>query len=816
MIKNYFPAGHFVKTAWRTITKNRVFSLINILGLTIGLSTCMIVATVVIDDLSYDRQWSKGNNLYRIIAINKLGDDLYDRSSSSFQGLVGKLESDFPEVKAAGTMYSYKNQLRLNDADPNGVEVTILSADTVAWQMLDIDVLAGDPRKYIEGSRNIVISESFSKKFFPGENPVGKIIYDVPSYTAEPKSYLITGIIKDIPTNSVLRAEAIFLHKPRQADLHKKEYGTFSENWVLFNQGTEITKFTEKLNKWYSGYVETKQPYQFEFQPIKSIYLGSDFAGYQMVKGDAKSIYIFSGVAFLLLVIACVNFMNLSTARAIQRLQETGVRKILGADRGQLVFQFLTEAFLFFVISTLSATLIYQMSIPFVERYLEHGLSQTFVSKYYLFAIVFAVIFCISILTGFYPAWIISGFKPSATLKGRLFPGNASTQHFVRKGLVVFQFSISIVVLIALIVVRQQVSFMNNKDIGYNRNNLLSIGFVSWDGKGETFKNELLRQPGVAAASITSWLPTRGAGYSSREIEDPNRAGKKIKVWYINGDPDLAQTLGLRLVKGRFLDRSFASDLVNQDSMMQMDSASYVAAATQQSSLITAYTAKLLHADKLGFPVKNAHTTPAGIVQDFNNESLKNPMQPVIIIAENSPSYGGMLIRIQPGFEQQVTTAIGKLWQQFFPGKLLDTKWVDDMLAAQYKAENKLQQLFIFFSGLSMFLASLGIFGLLAQAVAERVKEIGIRKVLGASVQSIVQLFSIDFLKLVIIAAAIASPVAWFFMSRWLSDFAYRVAINWWIFIIAGGIAVAVAMITMSFQTIRAAMANPVKSLRSE
>ncbi|HEY5407883.1 MAG TPA: FtsX-like permease family protein, partial [Ginsengibacter sp.] len=346
--------------------------------------------------------------------------------------------------------------------------------------------------------------------------------------------------------------------------------------------------------------------------------------------------------------------------------------------------------------------------------------------------------------------------------------------------------------------------------------NLLSIGDISWDGKGESFKNELLNQSDIVSASITGWLPTEGPGTMSKEIDDPNRPENKINVNFINGDVDLAKTLGLHLKSGRFLSRNFSNDAESQDSMMRMDSAKYQQTAAKQSSIISDYTAKFLQVNALNEPVKNALTTPVGIVEDFNSESLKTTMTPTIIIADASPNYGGMLVRIKPGSEKQVTASLSKLWRQFYPNKLLDIKWVDEMVNNQYKTESKLQQLFTFFSSLSMFLAALGIFGLIVQATAQRVKEIGIRKVLGASVNSIVRLFSIDFLRLIIISIFIASPVAWWLMNKWLLDFAYRIHINWWVFAIAGFIAIFIALLTISFQAIKAALANPVDSLRSE
>ncbi|HEY5462184.1 MAG TPA: FtsX-like permease family protein [Hanamia sp.] len=810
MIKNYF------KTAWRTMTKNRVYSLINIIGLTIGLCSCMIVATVVIDDLSYDRQWSKGDDLYRIITVNKIGDGLYDRFASSFTGLGTKLKNDYPEVEAVAEMTTLKQRFKLSNNNPNGVEVTALRADTAFWKMLDVNVISGNPHNYVEGSGNIVISESFRKKFFPKENLVGKIIYDVPTYSEKASPFLITGVIKDIPSNTVLRSDIIMIQKGRTEDLNKKQYGTFSQNYILMRPGTNMTRFTNKINKWYAGFVDVKNPYQFEFQPMKDVYLHSDFAEYQQVKGSYTNIYILSGVALLLLIIACVNFINLSTARAIQRVRETGVRKILGAGRRQLIFQYLTESFLFFIIATSLATVIYQLSLHGIENYLGHQLALTFVSRFYLLVFAYSTILLISLLTGIYPACIISSFKPAATLKGKLYTSDFSGQNFVRKSLVVLQFSLSIIVLVALIVVQQQVFFMKTKDIGFNKNNLLSIGGISWDGKGESFKNELLNQQGVESASISNWTPSEGSGSMSKEIDDPNHPGNKINIWFINGDVDLAKTLGLHLKQGRLLSKSFSADMESQDSLMRMDSTQYQEAASRQSSVITAYTAKVLHVYSLNKSLPNAQTTPVGILEDFHNESLKDAMEPTIIVAEPSPQYGGMLVRIKPGSEKKVTASLNKLWRQFYPNKLLNVKWVDDMLANQYKVESKLQHLFTFFSGLSMFLAALGVFGLIVQATNQRVKEIGIRKVLGASINSIVRLFSIDFLKLIIVAAIIASPIAWLLMNKWLQSFAYRINISIWIFIGAGALAIAIALGTISFQAIKAALANPVDSLRSE
>lgn len=803
MLKNYLRA------AWRTIMNNKVYSAINITGLTAGLCACMVVATIVLDDLSYDRQWSRSNDLYRMVSINKMGEGLYDKHASSFSGLLPVLQKDFPEVEAAAAISSFPQRWRLDETDPNGVEATALRADTTFWEMLDINILSGNPRKYIAGeNRNMVISESFRKKYFPHENPVGKILYDVPTYAGKANPYIITGVIKDLPANTIMRADILLPEKPRNEELNKQQWGSFSQNFVLFKPGTDIQKFTQKLNKWYADFVEDKHPYQYEFQPIKDCYLHSDFASYQAVKSDYKNILILSGVALLLLIIACVNFVNLTTARAVYRLKETGVRKILGAGRRQLIGQYLTESFLFFFITAALATLLYSISLPSVENFLGHPLQKNIISSPYLLSATIICILLISLVVGLYPAWILSGFKPAATLKGKIFTGSHATQHFVRKGLVVLQFAISIFVLIALIVVQKQVSYMKQKDIGFNKNNLLNISDINWNGKAETFKNELKKIPGVVSASISSWQPGNGPGYMSREIDNPDRPNEKINVWYINGDADLPQTLGLQLKEGRFFDPRLATDAVPPDSAQKN--------MQTRTALLTGYTARFLHAQEMNKYLPNLKIVPVGIVADFNNESLKSPMQPTIITAEDSLKYGSMMIRIRPGTDRQVADGINKIWRSFFPENFLEIKWVDDMVQEQYKAESKLGKIFTFFSTLTMLLAALGIFGLIVQATAQRVKEIGIRKVLGASVHSIVKLFSLDFVKLILMALVIASPVAWWLMNKWLTDYAYRITIHWWVFVLAGITAIAIALLTISFQAIKAARANPVESLRTE
>lgn len=372
----------------------------------------------------------------------------------------------------------------------------------------------------------------------------------------------------------------------------------------------------------------------------------------------------------------------------------------------------------------------------------------------------------------------------------------------------VVQFGISLFVLIALIVVQYQLSFMKNKDIGFQKENLLNISGINWHGKGETFRQEIKKIPGVENAAISTWQPGHGAGYMSRQIRNPQKPDEKINIWYINGSAELSQTLGLQLEEGRFLDPNLKTDAVPPDSaQVNMQ---------DRSALLTSYSSDLLEVEDLNHLLTSVSVVPVGIVADFNSESLKSSMQPTIITAEDSLKYGSMLVRVQPGTDERVAAAINKMWRDYFPENLLEIKWVDDMVNQQYKEEEKLSKMFSFFSSLTMLLAAMGIFGLIVQATAQRTKEIGIRKVLGASVDAIVRLFMIDFVKLVVVALLIASPIAWWLMNGWLMDYAYRITIQWWIFVIAGAMALAVVLLTISFQSIKAATANPVDSLRDE
>ncbi len=795
--------------------RNKVYSAINILGLTVGLTACLLVATVVIDDLSYDRQWKHAKDIYRIISVDNSNKNAEHRFSSSFTGLGPNLKKDFPEVENYCRMSVYKERIKMG-ADKDGVELNMLSADPNVWSMLDFDIVQGNPKQFIKGYTNLIITENIRKQYFPHTNPIGKIIYNLPTY-GKAKPFIITGIIKPIPENTHLRSDILAVKEFRAEydQLNKDGSGSYTKQYLLLKPETSIPKLRSKVNRWYSNIVKSKTARQsWDFQPVSDIYLHSDFDESQEVKGSIRDVYIFSGVAVMLLLIACINFINLTTARAIKRVREVGIRKVLGAGKKELTAQFLFESLLFFLISFLLGIVLYTFFSKPLEAYLGHSLTLNLANNIKLFSITSLVVLMVSLFTGLYPAWLISRPKVVVILKGKLSVNTSSD--WLRKTLVIAQFTISIIILIATIVVQTQLSFISKKELGYDKNNLINIYYTNFGTKGASFKQEILKIAGVESASICNWVPSLGAAYMSMVVDDPNQKGNKLSVNFINGDVDLAKTLKLKLENGRFLNTSFGADALNIDSLLEHDNKKLERLQKTQSYITTEYTAKLFHLEFLNDSIKNIPGIMVGIIKDFNNESLRAPLKPCIIQATTDFTFGSMLIRLKPNTQKQALAAIDKQWQQFFPDKILKIDWISDLLDSQYRAEHKLQQLFAFFSFLIVFLACLGLFGLATFSAEQRTKEIGIRKVLGASVAQITALLSKDFVALVIVALLIASPIAFFTMQKWLQDFAYRIQIQWWMFALAGSLSVVIALLTISFQAVKAALANPVKSLRSE
>ena len=789
MLKNY------IKIAWRNLQTNKLYSSITIIGLTIGLLSCLLVGTVVVNELSYDRSWGKSEQIYRIITTNEQGGTT---SNYSPEPLGPELQNAFPEVESYCRITSLEGDFKYQD----GVFRTdILRTEETVWDMLDFNILSGNPQIFQDGQTNLVITKKLKDTYFPDTNPIGKVIQLV-SNMEDPEQVMITGIIEEIPENSIFRAEALLIKKPRAGSntLDRNGASTWNEQFLLLSKEANASAVFQKVNSFFEERMkDSGWKLRFEGQPLQDIYLNSNDLGGQKIQGSKTNVIILSAVAIMILVIGCINFINLTTASISKRIQATGIRKILGAGKHGLFAQYMLESLLYFTLSLVAALVLYALLLNPLNQFLNAVLALTLFNNLVFAAVAFVVLTLVGLLTGIYPALLLSSPKPNAVL-GKAF-GSKRKADVYRKALVVTQFTITVGVLVGTVAINKQIEFLNKKDLGYNEKNLLQIGFTYWGDKGEAFKNTLNAIGGVEQASITTWQPGVYGGGGSVVIEDPLNEGDMMKVWIISGDADLAQTLKLRLVEGEFVEEA------KNDSL---------SAENKDKAILTEYTAKRLGVEKLNESAKGLFVIPVGIVKNFNNESLRNVLAPTIIYAKDRPDSGQLLVRLAPNAPSGIITKINEAYAQFYPDATFDYTWVSETLAAEFAAEQKLKDMLFLFSILTVALSCLGLFGLITFMVENRVKEISIRKVLGASMLQITTLLSRGSILLVLISIVIAVPVTWYILDKWLRDFPYRIAIDAWLFVKGGVVALAIALATLCVRTIKASMQNPADNLRNE
>ncbi len=807
MIKKYFTI------AWRNVKVNKIYSVINIAGLSLGLTSCLLVATVVLNDLSYDTQWSQADNIYRIISTSN---DTGERYTYSPLFLGPEMVHDFPEVEASAKISTVEAVLKLGQENGK-VKVNSLFADPNIWNILDFKILEGTPKKFERGYTNIIITKSFKESHYPNMDPVGKVILDNSLYQDLNKC-MITGIIEDIPSNTHLKSDVIVLSKPDHEETFEssKNIGTQSQQYIVLKNGASPNAMASKLNDWYKGKIETafdgrKVGTSFSLQPINEIYLHSDDLR-QSVKGSLINVKILSGVALLLLLIACINSINLSTARTSKRGKETGMRKVLGAGRNMIVIQYLIETVLFFGIALIIATFIYYLALPVLESFIGHPLSLNIIDNASLFLTTLAVIALVSVLTGIYPARLLSRPKP-ATILFNNYKVSSRTEFF-RKALVVLQFTITIGMIVSALVVDRQLNYINKKDLGFNQHNLLSLDFTFWNEKGQAFKNSLKNIPGVESVSIAPWAPgSKFGGNGTTGITDPKNPNKNIEITNITADPDFGKTLQLNLIKGKF---PFSTNAKQTNQKKNSDSATEPSNNNQRLVVITKYTADRLGVTELHKPMVNLSYIPVGIVENFHNESLRNPLKPTIISIEKAPNFGNILMRINAKNTASILKAVQKEYNAFYPEERFGFSWVDENIAKEFNAEQKLQTILRVFGLLVVFLSLLGLFGLITFMTQSRTKEISIRKVLGASSLRLITLLSKGSIKLVLLAILIATPITYYGARQWLMAFPYRIQLNVWIFALGGLAALALAIVTVGLKTLNTSRQNPAHNLRTE
>jgi putative ABC transport system permease protein len=807
MFKNY------IKTAFRSLKKNKGFTIINILGLALGLCVCMLIVFYVIDELSYDKYNTRVDRIYRVNNDIKFGGQT--RSFAEVPApLAATFMSNFPEVEKV-VRFRRWGQYKVRKGNQNVQEPNVVYADPGIFDVFSLPILDGDAKSALKAPKSVVINQTTALKYFNTTDAVGKTLL-----LNDSLNYKVTGVIKDIPKQSHFKFD-LFL---AMTDLEESKDDSWLSNnfktYVLLkpdaNPQTLEAKFPALVRKSISGQLQVAMRMTYDqleksgdyfkvnLTPLKDIHLRSNRIGEIGDNSNIQYVYIFSAIAIFILLIACVNFMNLSTARSANRAREVGVRKVLGSPRKFLIAQFLSES----VIVTLAATVIALFGawalLPLFNHTSGKELVFTAQTFTWLVPVLLVAVVVIGCLAGSYPAFFLSAFQPIDVLKGKLSSGFKGG--FLRSFLVVFQFSISIFLIIGTMVIYNQLKYIQSKNLGYDRDHVLLIKNTNNLGNdAKVLKQELQRLPGVKGATLSSYSPTGGNRSSTTFFTSQAHDSKTaLASEFWDADEDYLPTMGMKFIAGRNFSKEMMTDstglIINESAAKQLGFTDPIGKELY------------LPMDSKAEKLKQLHII--GVIKDFNFSSLRDNVTPLVF--DLAESNGRLAVRVKTADMPGLINQIKSKWQSVSPNLGFDYSFMDEEFDASYRAEQRIGTIFIAFTTMAIIIACLGLFGLAAYAAEQRTKEIGIRKVLGANVSVIVGMLSKDFIKLVVISIVIASPLAWFSMQQWLNGFAYRDGIKWWIVAAAGAGAMFIAIITISFQSIKAALANPVKSLKSE
>ncbi len=808
MFKNYF------KIAIRNLWKNKGFTTINIAGLAIGLACFILIALYVADELSYDRYNVNADRIYRVDADVKFGGNEL-RLAVASDPMGATLKKDYPQVEEYARIYASEGSKLIKKGNEYIEEDYVAYADSTLFNVFTLPAVAGNTKTALNEPNTVVISESAAKKYFGTSNAIGKTI------EADKVPYKVTAVIKDIPHNSHFKFD--FLFSMDNVDYRFGNYLSMNfQTYILLKKGTNYKDFEKNFKQVIDRYIlpQAKQFMQissmddfvkagnkleFSLMPLTDIHLHSDRFPELGTNGNIQYVYIFGAVALFILLIACINFMNLSTARSANRAKEVGIRKVLGTERKNLITQFLTESVLMSLISLIIAIVIAYLILPLFNNIAAKSLSIDSALNARILPFLIALPFIVGIVAGSYPAFFLSKFKPVTVLKGKINAG--FRRNFFRSGLVVFQFFTSIILIIGTVIIYRQLNYIQTTNLGFNKDQVLIInGAGALGNNAESFKNKMLTMPGVSSATFSAFLPVSSSrtdnSYSKDAVMDAKNA-LSMQTWTV--DYDYVKTMGMKIITGRNFSKEFGSDssgiILNETAAKVLGYDNpigkkiYTNFQTAQSNDLVSYTI-------------------VGVVKDFHYESLRQNIFPLSL--RLGKSTGLVSFKVNSANTKDLVKAAEINWKKMAPGMPFSYRFMDDAFDNMYRAEQRVGEVSITFAILAIFIACLGLFGLVTYMTEQRTKEIGVRKVLGASVASVVTMLSKDFLKLVVIAAIFAFPIAWWAMHSWLQDFAYRIDISWWMFAAAGLAALLIALITVCFQAIKAAIANPVKALRSE
>jgi putative ABC transport system permease protein len=785
MLRNY------IKIAWRHLVRHKAYTFINIIGLGVGLAACIIIGLWVSYELSYDDYHERSDRIYRVLSGS---------SAATQPPLAPALEADHPDlVKEAVRFWPIQAPADLVYNDEVFTEELITYTDPSIFQVFSHPLVVGNPETALSNPNSIVLSESIAAKFFGTENPIGKTM------NMWGKDLKVTGVFEDVPNHSHHRFNALV-----PMERLRSYMGKMMDNWnwngfytyVLLNDGITPGTIETAFPSLYAKYAKEDFP-EARLQPLGDIYFNPQDKDIGVASGNINYVYILTTIAFFVLIVACVNFMNLSTAYSSLRSKEVGMRKTLGAHRLQLVGQFLGEAIMLSLLSMAVALILVEVTLPFFSDFTGNPLVMPY--RYGGFLTISGLIgfaLLVGVMAGSYPAFYLSRSAAGHTLKGNANSSSAGIS--LRKGLVVFQFIISTFLIIAVITVFTQLRFMQNKDLGFNEEQVVVLEAKNYP----LLRDELQKVSGVASVSAAYNVPgQRFPFYPVRTETTPADSLPVMRTLRVN--PGFIETMGMNIVIGRSFDEEKPTDLtsafiINRAAMGYLGWDEPLGKKMEWHDFSE---------DGTSFEMAKEGQV-IGVVEDFNYASLHNPIEPLII--HLSQEVNSTVVRLRPGQTAKTLAQIKETWNAVSPESNFGYYFLDQELEQQYGAEEKLGTVFGGLTMLALFIACLGLFGLATFSTRQRTKEIGIRKVLGATITTIVGLLSKDFLKMVSLGFIIAVPIAWYAMNRWLADFAYKIEIGPGIFLLAGGLALLIALATVSWQSIRAALVNPVESLRSD
>jgi len=787
MLKSY------LKIAFRNLLKYKVYSIINIFGLSVGLACCILIMLFVRDELSYDRFHRNADQIYRVVVEFKYK-DRPDHFAHTQAPLAPALLNEFPEVLKA-VRFARRSEVLIAYKEKYFWEKGLMLADPSIFEVFSFPLIKGDSKTALSDPNSIVITQRIAQKYLSDVDPIGKILKIGVEWV---KGYKVTGILKNIPSNSQLQFDFLISFTNQKGNI----------GWGAWNYSTYIQlppnypphKLEDRLPDLVGKYIgeETRAGSILHLQPLTRIHLHSNLRNDLTTNRDLSHLYIFSGIALLILMLACINFVNLITARSTIREKEVGIRKVVGANRLQLILQFLGEAVLLSFISFLLSLIVVEFLLPVFNKLSGKEMTFHLLRDFWFLASFTGLMFIVGILSGSYPAFVISRFSPISILRKGFGEKISVHPSLLRRILMVTQFAISITFLFSTAVMHQQLEYIRNRNLGYDKEHIvvLPIFYRDVQPKYELLKSEIMQSPLIINTTATSYLPSKLAYYQNIWWEGLSE--KNEYMHWITVDHDFIETLGLRIKAGRNFSSNYPTDqgrayILNEAAVEMIGWESPIG---KQFEIVE-------------------RGTVIGVIDNFHFQSLHNKIQPLALYIYPD-TFRYLLVRIRAEDISRSLQFLRRKWQEFFPAQLFGYSFFDQDFGRMYKAETHLVRVFNYITGLAILIACLGLFGLASFTTVRRTKEIGIRKVFGASVLRIVFLLSKEFIKWVLIANTVAWPIAYYVTNKWLQNFAYRINMGFWSFIFAAVLSLIIALITVSYQAIKAALANPVDSLRYE